>query len=29
MLEELRRNNWSFGVLFMDIGNFKAVNDTY
>lgn len=28
-LEELRRNQWRFGVLFLDIDNFKAVNDTY
>jgi diguanylate cyclase (GGDEF)-like protein/PAS domain S-box-containing protein len=28
-LEELRRNKWHFGVLFIDIDNFKKVNDTY
>jgi diguanylate cyclase (GGDEF)-like protein/PAS domain S-box-containing protein len=28
-LEELRRNGWSFGVLFMDIDRFKNVNDTF
>jgi diguanylate cyclase (GGDEF)-like protein/PAS domain S-box-containing protein len=28
-LEELRRNGWHFGILFMDIDNFKSVNDTY
>lgn len=28
-LEELRRNGWGFGVLMMDIDDFKAVNDTY
>lgn len=28
-LEELRRNNWHFGVLFIDIDNFKSVNDKY
>ncbi len=26
-LEELRRNGWGFGVLLMDIDDFKAVND--
>ena len=28
-LEELRRNKWHFGVLFIDIDNFKSVNDKY
>ena len=28
-MEELRRNNWPFGVLFIDIDNFKSVNDKY
>lgn len=28
-LEELRRNNWNFGVLFLDIDNFKSINDRY
>ena len=28
-LEELRRNNWPFGVLFIDIDGFKNVNDAY
>jgi diguanylate cyclase (GGDEF)-like protein/PAS domain S-box-containing protein len=28
-LEELRRYDWPFGVLFMDVDNFKAINDTY
>jgi diguanylate cyclase (GGDEF)-like protein/PAS domain S-box-containing protein len=28
-LEELRRNNWPFGVLFIDIDNFKSINDKY
>jgi diguanylate cyclase (GGDEF)-like protein/PAS domain S-box-containing protein len=26
-LEELRRNGWPFGLLFIDIDNFKLVND--
>jgi diguanylate cyclase (GGDEF)-like protein/PAS domain S-box-containing protein len=28
-LEELRRNQWHFGLLFVDIDNFKAINDKY
>jgi diguanylate cyclase (GGDEF)-like protein/PAS domain S-box-containing protein len=28
-LEELRRNNWNFGILFIDIDNFKKVNDAH
>jgi diguanylate cyclase (GGDEF)-like protein/PAS domain S-box-containing protein len=28
-LEELRRNNWHFGILYMDLDNFKSVNDRY
>jgi diguanylate cyclase (GGDEF)-like protein/PAS domain S-box-containing protein len=28
-LEELRRNNWHCGVLFIDIDNFKSVNDRH
>jgi diguanylate cyclase (GGDEF)-like protein/PAS domain S-box-containing protein len=28
-LEEFCRNNWKFGVLFIDIDNFKHVNDSY
>lgn len=28
-LEELKRYNWSFAVMFMDVDNFKALNDTY
>jgi diguanylate cyclase (GGDEF)-like protein/PAS domain S-box-containing protein len=28
-LEELRRAGWSFGILFMDIDNFKKVNDNF
>lgn len=27
--DEARRYGWPFGVLFMDIDNFKAVNDTH
>jgi diguanylate cyclase (GGDEF)-like protein len=26
-LEELRRNNWPFGVLFIDVDGFKNIND--
>jgi diguanylate cyclase (GGDEF)-like protein/PAS domain S-box-containing protein len=26
---ELRRQNWSFGVIFLDVDHFKQVNDTY
>jgi diguanylate cyclase (GGDEF)-like protein/PAS domain S-box-containing protein len=28
-LEELCRNDWHFGVLFIDIDNFKSINDRY
>jgi diguanylate cyclase (GGDEF)-like protein/PAS domain S-box-containing protein len=28
-LEELRRAGWAFGVLFMDIDDFKKVNDNF
>jgi diguanylate cyclase (GGDEF)-like protein/PAS domain S-box-containing protein len=28
-LEELRRNQWKFGILFLDIDDFKVVNDTH
>ncbi|MBI4835026.1 MAG: sensor domain-containing diguanylate cyclase [Planctomycetes bacterium] len=28
-LESLRRYNWPFGFLFMDVNNLKAVNDLY
>lgn len=28
-LRELKRYGWPFGVLFIDIDNFKIVNDTY
>lgn len=27
--EELKRYGWKFGILFVDIDHFKAVNDTY
>lgn len=28
-LEELRRNGWPFGLAFLDIDNFKDINDGY
>lgn len=28
-LEELRRNGWPFGLAFLDIDNFKEINDRY
>jgi diguanylate cyclase (GGDEF)-like protein/PAS domain S-box-containing protein len=28
-LEEMRRAGWAFGVLFMDIDNFKKINDSF
>jgi diguanylate cyclase (GGDEF)-like protein/PAS domain S-box-containing protein len=28
-LDEMRRYGWRFGLLFIDIDNFKEVNDTY
>lgn len=28
-LDEMRRYDWDFGVLFIDVDNFKKVNDTY
>jgi diguanylate cyclase (GGDEF)-like protein/PAS domain S-box-containing protein len=28
-LEELRRNDWHFGILFADIDNFKSINDRH
>jgi diguanylate cyclase (GGDEF)-like protein/PAS domain S-box-containing protein len=28
-LEELERYGWAFGILFIDVDNFKSVNDSY
>jgi len=28
-LDELQRYHWSFGVLFIDVDNFKAINDAH
>ena len=28
-LEEFRRNHWNFGILFVDIDDFKSINDVY
>ena len=28
-LEEFRRNHWNFGILFVDIDDFKSINDRY
>lgn len=28
-LEELKRYNWSFALMFMDVDNFKKLNDTH